>query len=346
VCFVFILFLSFLNGAISKEDELKIREHFFGKDVKLDSEKSKDQTVKSHERDKNSYLYEIIYEKVKKNKQNNAHISNAQIASKLLFDNVTHQENIQKELEQKAKELEQASTKSKAKKIHLTGYCSFKNDVEVGVMKAYATINCEFSSKSEIKRAKLMLSLTPDAKLKALIGTPIYVNANEDTYDVLSGVIMTADQTSLNLANFVNDTLLKELAARSLMATGNVAYTQSIAYLEAKKQAAQTEEVVNTTTTDANGNQITTPVKTTNYEDPKASDYITTGLVTLGSSLVKLFGQAYLEQIKYTFKIYKTSQVHVDLVVQNQDIQYDKSNQLNIQTPNNNSGLQLNNSSE
>lgn len=318
----------YLFAVIDDDAQNRIKQLYFGEDSRV-LDRSGKKLIQSRSVDNDSFLYEVLYEKIKARGGEESPINIAISSPTELHDNVKYHNKVIKEIK-KANKKEQLKQK-KPEKIHLRGYCRFKNDVEVDLIKTYAKVNCEFRH-PRINRAKLMLSLIPNPKLKVLIATPIYVDTEHEPLDVIGGVVMSADQTSINIANYVNDILLKEVAAKSFIRGGDIAYAQAIGFLEEKKASRTTESVQTQIVDNGNGGTTTVPIKTTNQLPPSPNDYITAGLVTFASSLVKIFGEAYLSRLHYVFKVYRNNQVYVDLVVTKKDINYNKAESIKYDT--------------
>lgn len=280
-------------------------------DIEL-NRKNKSEDSTSQKKVEDDYRDAVVYEYVKAYGQAGA-VSVTQATSKedIVFNRVAYQ----KTLDTKRKE-ELATLNVKAEEAkyhHLKGYCSFRNPVEISMIKSYAVIYCEFKD-SAIPRAKMTVSLNPLPDYKSLVARSIDIDPGRGdmSYDVVKGIVMTADQSSINIANFYNDVAAERILATSAIGGSDIIIKESLAYLEDQKQSRTDSQV---TYVSGGVGGTTTPVVTTNSTSPQASDYIISGALQLASTLVKVIGQSFLDDTHYIFKIYEGNQVYVDVVV-------------------------------
>lgn len=291
-------------------------ENLFLKDTN-GSEKSTVETA-SHKRISDSYLREVAYEAIKKEDSLRQGVSNvANEQDGMVFDTVAYAQMQEQKAQAREAALkkEREAKKTKKRFLHLKGYCVARNAIEVAMIKSFATVNCEFEN-SVVPRGQMMMTLTPMPKAQALVGTPVYVDAGNEnsTYDVKRGAVMTADRTSINIANFYNDVLAKRAITEGLMATGNVAAQTSLAYLADERQSR-----IRTTTEYVNGGGVgspATPVFTQNQRKPDLDLYLANAAVQVASAMVNVIGQAFLDDIHYIFRVNKGAQFYVDMIVQ------------------------------
>lgn len=214
-----------------------------------------------------------------------------------------------KRLEQLNKEQEANETKT----VYFTGYCFTNNAIEVENIQGYGVVDCTFEKNDlNIDSSRMMAVFVPITSRSALIAKPIYLldKSNKKT-PIQSGVILTLDRTSLNIANFVNDKKIKKLSGELMSGTGDIILNQSVAYLNQLEESKRKEEIV--TNSSISG---TTQSKTTNTEAPDGTTYLIHSGIQFISGLFKL-GGLILSEDKYPyFKVYKDSGFYVDFIVE------------------------------
>jgi hypothetical protein len=207
-----------------------------------------------------------------------------------------------------------AASKAKAKRKSeeektlvkfVKGYCYLHNDVVVERIATYANLDCDFPQ--PLGRASLSVSMTPEFYAKALVANPLYVVKDNVRLPVLNGVVMTKDQNSINLANVVNDRLLKKILATGTYRGIGVAAQQAQAYLNAYQESLKHEQAV---VLDGNTTGVVT---TTNTEKPSPGLYAAMAGVQFISEMAKIVGENFVRELPFTFKAFKGSVYYVDL---------------------------------
>lgn len=210
------------------------------------------------------------------------------------------------EKEQQQKEINETRT------VYLSGYCFTKNEIEVEHIQSYSLLDCEFEDNDlNIKQSKLMTMFVPITNRNALIGTPIYLlGKNNKKLPVETGVILTLDRTSMNIANFINDKKLKKISGDVLTQTGDIFLNQSMAYMNQLQESKKREEI--NSSASISGTTIT---KTTNTEAPDFSTYLVHSGIQLISGILKLGGILISEDKYPLFKVYQNSGFYADFIV-------------------------------
>ena len=153
---------------------------------------------------KDDYLDSVIFFDVKRFSRQDK-ISGARKVA-FVADNVS---SYKKRL--KAEKTRRNALSEKQKKRHYyrgRGYCVFLNDVNILASNAFSNLECKLKIRRDdgvkgYAEVKVFTGLYPDYERKELIALPVYVNAGEKQYPSV-GVIMNANQTSLNVADFVD----------------------------------------------------------------------------------------------------------------------------------------------
>jgi len=231
-------------------------------------------------------------------------------AEEFIANNKDIYEEAEAEFEKTLTEKEKQSEKEIKEKIYnITGYCSTRNPIEVERVQAYSILDCQFNKNDlNIENTQMFASFVPIYDKLALFGRPIYLNVHHNKLPIKNGVMLTVDQTNLNLATFINDVKIKNLLADMALASNSVVYNSSVAYMTALEESKKTEEV--NITPNTSGQPIIQTA--TNTKKPNVDDYVITAGIQLVSSLINAVGNFYKDNNYPLYKIAKRTQLYVD----------------------------------
>jgi hypothetical protein len=191
---------------------------------------------------------------------------------------------------------------------NISGYCTTRNDMEVERIQAYSVMDCRFNENDlNIDSSTMFASFSPIYEKLALIGKPVYLNQGNKKLPIENGIILTADQTNLNVATFVNDVKIKNLLANFALTTNDIVYATSMDYLTQLKASKITEELDSSTS--ASGTSVT---KATNTAEIEVSTYLTVAGIQLISSVVDAIGNFYIDNNYPLYKVASRTQYYVD----------------------------------
>ena len=250
----------------------------------------------------------VTFEYVKMEKENDTNIYSANKV------NIAYDIKNKKQIKDFNKNIKQQSLyymnnkTNKSTSFYLTGYCVIKNPVKIERLSAMSYLDCNFDKGN----GKLAVLLVPDVYSKALIGKPLYVIFNNNPnkrYYVHGGVVMNAQQTSLNIASIVNDRKIDRYLAKTSIDSANIVTINALNYLKAKQESSKQTKV--TYMKDENGDLV--PIQSQETKSPKISDYIAVSTMQLISNAVKNLGDMFYEDLPYFFKIKANTMFYVDL---------------------------------
>lgn len=260
--------------------------------------------------------HEVVYEHIK---QYQAKQATPQVATKVVIgEDITAKK--AKALADKmalaAKEEQSQITNSKDLTPHfLEGFCYVKNDIEVERIATYAYLDCDFDNG---KKGELVVSMVPDFYALALVAKPLYVittdpkTGKKTRMPVTSGAVLTQDKTSINVANVVNDRKIARIAAAAGYTSLNVATKTMQSYMVDARAARQKQQMQIT-----NGSGYSTETLTQNVDAPKRGEYLTMAGIEIVSEIAKVIGDNFVQNLPYTFKTYKGSNLYADLELGN-----------------------------
>jgi len=225
------------------------------------------------------------------------------------FNVILYQKKISDDIalaEAEKEKLETLEIKKKKKIRYAQGYCYLSRDILVERLATYAYFECDFSE--PIGKAKLAVSMVPEFYAKAIIANPLYVVTKDNKrMPISSGVVMTKDKNSINLANIINDRLLEKIIVTSGYKGVGVFAKQAQSFLDAKSAARYSQ--TSTTT----GGLTPVVIQDTRIKQPRIEDYFATATVQLVSELTKIIGENMVKNLPYTFKINKGNVFFADL---------------------------------
>lgn len=189
----------------------------------------------------------------------------------------------------------------------ISAYCTIPNEVVIERIASYTIARCDFDNYGP---GFMAITLTPDFFSQALIGTPLYVNFNNNQkFTVSDGAILNATRTSINIATSVNDYKIQKIVAATGLVTADVTTRYVQQYLNERK-AARTQETGGVNQV-VDGVNVQTPV-IKNTQQPKKEDYLAGAGIELVSGLIGIASNAFLDDLPYTFKIAKDTIIYVD----------------------------------
>ena len=310
-----------------------------------DSGTRKAKTTSSIEYNNDTYEDVAIYNLIKKDDRSINAVNNDNVGKDenfLVNNKKLHDKKVLEYLAMKEKSDQRNSKKQEDKIYNLSGYCSVSNNVVVQRMQAYSVMDCRLDENElGIENTQMFASFVPIFNKLALIGKPIYLRQGSRKIPINNGVILTVDQTNLNLATFINDVKIKNLLADMAITTNDIAYTTSMDYLEQKKQSDTQEKL--SAVASPSGTSI---VKATNTKAPDTTTYLTIAGIQLLSSFVNILGNFYKDNNYPLYKIQKQTEFYVDFNIKikgnkNSLINYRKESYKNINIRNNKNYLNM-----
>jgi len=262
----------------------------------------------------NIYNYEeVVYERLSKNEHENyGTVSDSKYDKGFAAENVNSSRKKQAQLAKKIqKEISKKAEKEKTTPRFAYGYCYSDEPIEIERLPVLAYFKCDLQPPFDKKT--LAVTLTPDFYAEAVIGTPKYIQDGDDRIPIVSGAVLTKDRNSINLANVVNDRKIARLTVKGLYTTTSVATKYAQAYLKMKETAATQQDQTTLGTTGG-----TTTIATTNTKEIPISNYLAGVAIETVSSLTKAVGEAFIQELPYTFKIYGNNIYYVDLQMSGQ----------------------------
>ena len=130
----------------------------------------------------------------------------------------------------------QTAVQVKPKTAELKGYCEFTRGLRITTISMPVELPCYFGDRV----GTLYGDLLPDFKTYSLIMVPKEVKINGNLYRVKSGYVLSADKTTMNLADYVNKQLLKKVLYAGLSQGVSSGFSAYQKYIEDKYTQTQT----------------------------------------------------------------------------------------------------------
>lgn len=345
----FIFYSLFLHAGLTDEDIQRMYTaeeaiHSTDNVVVGDGEKKDAKRTSSFDRNKDNYYDVVVYAKIIEER-------NALKGQKLITSSKNEAflaDNVAKQKEALAKQQEQSlqSAEEESLVFTLSGYCSVRNEINIDSIQGYGLLDCQFEEYEGqellIKNATVFANFVPIPDKFALLAKPIYIQHNNRKIPIKDGVLLTIDQTSLNVANFVNDRKLKRLLSDMMIQTNTMALATATSYMAQKRASETTEEISYNSSTA--GNQT---VSGTTTAPPEAKDYLVNFGIQFASAIIGAIGEYGRDDSYPIFKVYKNSQLYIDIIIEKkgkkqEPIDYKKEDHTTFQKNNADSGFRLN----
>lgn len=300
-----------MQKALDAEASLELGTEYVGSS----KEKKKATETSSVEMNSDTYYDYAVYRQLTQERQLISSTANSGGAKKEFL--AKNEEAYKKAIEEQKAEARKKEIVDPDEIISLSGFCSVRNEIDVETIQGYGLLDCQFEDNEiGLSSSTVFASFVPVPDKYALIAKPIYLQNSQRKAQIDNGVILTIDQTSLNVANLVNDRKIKELLADVAIESNKYILSSATDYMR-QKEASQTEEGVAYNTNDG-GNQVIT---TKNTQAPEASDYLMNFGIQLTSAIIGAIGSMAKEDSYPLFKVYKHSQLYIDVTLKKAKVQ-------------------------
>ena len=121
-------------------------------------------------------------------------------------------------------------------------------------------------------------------------------------------------RTSYNIATYVNDRKLAEIALTSTSNAADVIKTQSSEYLRELEESRK-KNTVEYANVGQGANSYIAPIQNQNTEKPNAADYIVKAGIDIVSGIVKTTADVFKKDLPYLYEIVGGSRIYVNLVI-------------------------------
>ena len=210
--------------------------------------------------------------------------------------------------------------------VPVRGFCVVREELNIGLQPMSVSSICN----TNIGPIEFFGNLVPKNELETLFITGLYVLKDGKKYFIENGSILNESKSSYNIATYVNNRKLSQLA---LTATGNTAVkiqegaNDYLEQVEASK-VQQTASSDNTSIENNGSGTIIspTPAVTTNTEKPDAADYVVKGVIDLVTETAKAAADLYKQDLPYLYQVVKGSKFYIDVNVNTMPNEQPKQN--------------------
>jgi len=193
----------------------------------------------------------------------------------------------------------------------VVGYCLINQDIHVGKQPAAVAPVC----RTNIGYIRMFANLIPDNKRASLFVDPIYIEKKGKRYKVLSARVTNEARTSYNVATFVNDRKVAQIALKSAEMSAGEVKVASNEYLKQLERSRVRQEVTYANVTAGENIAYPVPIQNTNTLPPRAEDYVAKAAINIVAETVKTAAQVFRSDLPYLYEIKKGSKIFIDLVV-------------------------------
>lgn len=192
----------------------------------------------------------------------------------------------------------------------VNGYCLIKEDIFVGKQPSAGYFECE----TNIGSITMFGNMRPLNQYAALLFDPVYIEFKGWRYPVISSRVTNEARTSYNIATYVNDRKLSEIALTTTSSAADELKTASNDYLKALEKS-RTKQETEYVTVGTGNNQDTFAVQNTNTEPPHIIDYFGVAMVNIVAGAVKAGAEVFKKDLPYLYDIVGGSKIWIDLQV-------------------------------
>ncbi|MBK3499206.1 hypothetical protein JJB27_09025 [Campylobacter fetus subsp. venerealis] len=192
----------------------------------------------------------------------------------------------------------------------VNGYCLIKEDIFVGKQPSAGYFECE----TNIGSITMFGNMRPLNQYAALLFDPVYIEFKDWRYPVTSSRVTNEAKTSYNIATYVNDRKLSEIALTTTSSAADELKTASNDYLKALEQS-RTKQETEYVTVGTGSSQETVAVQNTNTEPPRIIDYFGVAAVNIVAGAIKAGAEVFKKDLPYLYDIVGGSKIWIDLQV-------------------------------
>lgn len=200
----------------------------------------------------------------------------------------------------------EASKEAEESTTTIKGYCLIKDDVHVGKQPSSIGADCE----TNLGYITMFANLKAENKISTLFVDPVYIEYKNYRYKVKSSYVTNEAKTSYNIATYVNDRKISEIALSTAANIADEFKTTSNQYLMAYEQSRLQQD----TQIYQNGLNAF-PIQNTKYETPNPLLYLAKAGVNLVTQAVKTSSDLMKKDLPYLYKIVGGTKIYVDMQV-------------------------------
>ena len=198
------------------------------------------------------------------------------------------------------------NSKNEVPTTTVKGFCLIKEDVNIGKQPGSLGIDCQ----TNIGYVTMFANLRAENKIATLFVDPVYIEFKNYRYQIKSSYVTNEAKTSYNIATFVNDRKVTEVALTATSDGLDEIKTASNQYLQAYEQSRryQSTQVYSTGLTSY-------PLQSTNYLEPDPLLYLAKSGINILASSGKALASAIKKDLPYLYQIVGGTKIYVDMQV-------------------------------
>ncbi len=214
----------------------------------------------------------------------------------------------------KAEDMKNDEANSKNEKLAVVkGFCFITDDINVGKQPASLRAECQTNYGAVTIFGNLVnlnekASLVLDAK---------YIEKDGWRFEVKESIVTNEDKTSYNIATYVNDRKVSQVALESLSTTSTEFKTYTNQYLRALEQSKRQQQLVVTNV--GNGTMgYPVPQTLTNVQPPDPLQYLALAGTSIVSTAIKSTADVMKKDLPYLYQIVGKTKIWIDIKVNEQ----------------------------
>ena len=203
-----------------------------------------------------------------------------------------------------------SSGKNNEKTIVVKGFCFIVDEINVGKQPSSLRTECQTNYGSIILFGNLV-----NVDEKATLALDVkYIEKNGYRFEVVESIVTNEEKTSYNIATYVNDRKISEVALTSVEQSANEAKNYTNQYLTALERSKTRQEVVYGTSNSGTVGYVT-PMATTNTVAPDPLNYLALAGTSVLTSAIKNTATIFKKDLPYLYQIVAKSKIWIDIKI-------------------------------
>lgn len=257
--------------------------------------------INNDEKDSRLYKNETIlnwhYSFQKENKRNAEVVGKNEENS--LIKNVSGNENDKAE-----------AGKDAEKTAQIKGYCFITDEINIGKQQGSLRTECQ----TNYGAVTLFGNLVNVNEKASLVLDVKYIEKNGYRFQVVESIVTNEEKTSYNIATYVNDRKISQVALESVSQASQEVKTYTNQYLKALEQSRIQQQMIYANSSSGTIGYVT-PMMATNTLPPDPLHYLATAGVNIATSAAKSTADIFKKDLPYLYQIVAKTKIWIDIKV-------------------------------
>ena len=200
--------------------------------------------------------------------------------------------------------------KEAEKTAQIKGYCFITDEINIGKQQGSLRTECQ----TNYGAVTLFGNLVNLNEKASLVLDVKYIEKNGYRFQVVESIVTNEDKTSYNIATYVNDRKISQVALESVSQASQEVKQYTNQYLNALEQSRRQQQMVYANSSSGTIGYVT-PMMTTNTLPPDPLHYLATAGVNIATSAAKSTADIFKKDLPYLYQIVAKSKIWIDVKV-------------------------------